>query len=151
RPGSGHARHKQHQSERKGFHDFLSRPAGDSTEKKCAEDRSRGARGRPYDRSIVTIYSTTRSVSPRWTRVVVLGLAIAAPAPAGAQSSLAGDPIRISPAPGRVIIDGDLGDEGWRGATRIDKWYETNPGDNVEPPVKNVGYLTYDDRFFYAA
>jgi hypothetical protein len=80
----------------------------------------------------------------------VLGLAIGAPAHAAAQSSLAGDPIRIAPAPGRVIVDGDLSDEGWRGATRIDKWYETNPGDNVEPPVRNVGYLTYDDRFLYA-
>ena len=36
-------------------------------------------------------------------------------------------------------------------ATRVEKWYETNPGDNTEPKVKNVGYLTYDDRFFYAA
>ena len=25
-----------------------------------------------------------------------------------------------------------------------------NPGDNVEPQIRNVGYLTYDDRFFYA-
>src|SRR5205823_2364839 len=36
-------------------------------------------------------------------------------------------------------------------ATKIDKWYETQPGDNTEPKVKNVGYLTYDDRFLYAA
>ena len=36
-------------------------------------------------------------------------------------------------------------------ATRIDKWFEVNPGDNVEPKVKNVGYLTYDEQFFYAA
>ncbi len=69
---------------------------------------------------------------------------------AAAQSSLAGDQIRISRAPGRLTIDGDLTDEGWRGATRIEKWYETRPGDNVEPPVRNVGYLTYDDRFLYA-
>jgi hypothetical protein len=24
------------------------------------------------------------------------------------------------------------------------------PGDNVEPKVRNVGYLTYDEHFFYA-
>jgi hypothetical protein len=89
-------------------------------------------------------------VLQRLTGVVVLAVAIGTPARAVAQSSLAGDPIRISPAAGGLIIDGDLGDEGWRGATRIDKWYETQPGDNVEPPVKNVGYLTYDDRFLYA-
>ncbi len=59
--------------------------------------------------------------------------------------------IHITRANGTITIDGDLSDEGWRTATRIEKWYEVNPGDNVEPKVKNVGYLTYDDRFFYAA
>src|SRR5712691_5640829 len=83
-------------------------------------------------------------------RALALGVAIGVPAHGAAQSSLAGEPIRISHATGGFTIDGDLSDEGWRGATRIDKWYEVQPGDNVEPPVKNVGYLTYDDRFFYA-
>jgi len=83
-------------------------------------------------------------------RALALGVAIGVPASAAAQSSLAGEPIRITRATGGFAIDGDLSDEGWRGATRIDKWYEVQPGDNVEPPVKNVGYLTYDDRFFYA-
>ena len=70
---------------------------------------------------------------------------------AEAQSALAGAPIHIERATGHITIDGDLSDEAWRHATRIDKWYETQPGDNTEPKVKNVGYLTYDDRFFYAA
>jgi hypothetical protein len=69
---------------------------------------------------------------------------------AEAQSALSGEPIHVSRAVGSIAIDGDLSDEGWRGATRVEKWYETNPGDNVEPAVHNVGYLTYDDRFFYA-
>src|SRR5262245_30361870 len=85
-----------------------------------------------------------------WTRALVLGIAVALPAYARAQSSLAGDPIRITRAAGTFTIDGELTDEGWRNATRIDKWYETQPGDNIEPPVRNVGYLTYDDRFLYA-
>jgi hypothetical protein len=60
--------------------------------------------------------------------------------PAEAQSALSGEPIHISrAAPGGIVIDGDLSDEGWRNATRIDKWYEVNPGDNVEPPVHKVG------------
>jgi hypothetical protein len=46
-------------------------------------------------------------------------------------------------------VDGDLSDEAWRTATRIDTWYETMPGDNNDPPVKSVGYLIYDDRIFY--
>jgi len=68
-----------------------------------------------------------------------------------AQSVLAGEAIHITRAAGPITIDGDLSDEGWRNATRVDKWYEINPGDNTEPAAKNVGYLTYDDRFFYAA
>ena len=88
--------------------------------------------------------------SHRVCALAALLLAALAAAPAAAQSSLAGDPIRMSRAAGGITVDGDLGDEGWRGATRIDRWYETNPGDNTEPPVRNVGYLTYDDRFFYA-
>ena len=59
-------------------------------------------------------------------------------------------PIEIHRAAGPISIDGDLSDEGWKGAARVDTWYETNPGDNTPPKVKNVGYLTYDDKFFYA-
>jgi hypothetical protein len=68
-----------------------------------------------------------------------------------AQATFAGDTIHITKATGRITIDGDLSDEAWQHATRIDKWYETQPGDNTEPKVKNVGYLTFDDRFLYAA
>jgi uncharacterized protein DUF5916 len=88
-------------------------------------------------------------------RLLVVWLFLCVDAPMGsssaaAQSSLAGETIRISHAAGSIAIDGDLSDEGWRGATRVDKWYEVNPGDNTEPKVRNVGYLTYDDRFLYA-
>ena len=58
--------------------------------------------------------------------------------------------IHISRATDAIRIDGDLSDPGWKSATRVDQWWETNPGDNVEPKAKSVGYLTYDDRFLYA-
>ncbi|MEO8505979.1 MAG: DUF5916 domain-containing protein, partial [Acidobacteriota bacterium] len=51
---------------------------------------------------------------------------------------------------GAIVLDGDLTDPGWQGATPITTWYETNVGDNVEPQVKNLAYLVYDDHFFYA-
>src|SRR5581483_18730 len=68
-----------------------------------------------------------------------------------AQTALSGEPIRISRAQGPITIDGQLNDEGWRNATHVDKWYETNPGDNIEPSVRSVGWLAYDDHYFYAA
>ena len=59
--------------------------------------------------------------------------------------------IHVSRATGPIEVDGRLGDPGWNGATRVDTFYETKPGDNVEPKVKTVAWLTYDDRFFYVA
>jgi hypothetical protein len=72
-------------------------------------------------------------------------------AAASGQSSLAGTTYHMTRAAGPIRIDGDLSDEAWRTATKIDTWYEVQPGDNGVPPVKSVGYLTYDDRFLYAA
>src|SRR5687767_5913869 len=48
-----------------------------------------------------------------------------------------------------VTIDGDLSDAAWQNATKFETWYETNPGDNIEPKQKTVGYVMYDSKFFY--
>jgi len=76
--------------------------------------------------------------------VLVLLLAVLhlSAAPSAARTSL----VRTD-AP--ITIDGDLSDPGWQKATKFETWYETNPGDNVEPKVKTVGYVTYDSRFLY--
>jgi len=58
-------------------------------------------------------------------------------------------PIEIRPAAGRIEVDGDLGDPGWQGAARIERFWEANPGDNVEPPARTTAFLTYDDRYLY--
>jgi hypothetical protein len=87
----------------------------------------------------------------RWRVVVGLVSSLLSSHAGAAQSSLSGETIHIARAVGRITIDGDLSDEAWQHATRTEKWYETQPGDNVEPKVKNVGYLAYDDRFLYAA
>ena len=71
--------------------------------------------------------------------------------PRGTVVAVGRDDPHFASATGPITVDGDLSDEGWRGATRIDRWYETQPGDNTEPKVKNVGYLTFDDHFLYAA
>jgi Domain of unknown function (DUF5916) len=81
---------------------------------------------------------------------IAFALVLISSVAADAQTSLSGEQLHVARAPGRIDIDGALGDEGWQGASRIDKWYETRPGDNVEPKVRSVGYLAYDDRYFYA-
>ncbi len=73
--------------------------------------------------------------------------------PAAAGSAAGEEPpeIRILRAAGSIVVDGDLSDPGWQRATRVDTFYETNPGDNVPPKARTVAHLAYDDRFFYAA
>src|SRR5262245_43068753 len=61
------------------------------------------------------------------------------------------DTLTIRRITGPINVDGDLSDEGWKSAAKIETWYETNPGDNVPPKVKTVAWLGYDDKFFYAA
>jgi len=58
-------------------------------------------------------------------------------------------PLTITRAAGPITIDGKLDDPGWRGAAKIDRFYEINPGNNSEPKVKTIAYITYDDRYFY--
>ena len=88
--------------------------------------------------------------SPRLPALIALWT-IGTTAVAHAQSSLSGAAFHITRATGAIRIDGDLSDDAWRTATRIEKFYEITPGDNIEPPAKSVGYLTYDDRFLYVA
>ena len=60
-----------------------------------------------------------------------------------------GPPLTIRRAPGDIALDGDLSDAGWQGADSIKTWFETRVGDNVEPQVRNLAFLTYDDRYLY--
>jgi len=79
------------------------------------------------------------------------GTLLLAPAAAYSADPKPGPQLTIQRAAGPITVDGDLSDPGWKGVTPITTWYETNVGDNVEPQVKNVAYLTYDDKYFYAA
>jgi hypothetical protein len=93
----------------------------------------------------------------RFDKPVVIGALLAGSAAlapghdVAAQMALSGEPIRIVRLARPVTVDGRLEEGEWSGASRIDTWYETNPGDNTVPAVRNVGYIGYDDRFFYAA
>jgi hypothetical protein len=64
---------------------------------------------------------------------------------------IAAQPASIAPASGPIQIDGVINDSEWAGATKYETWYETNPGDNIAPAVKTVGWVTYDSRFLYFA
>src|SRR5262245_24811752 len=79
-------------------------------------------------------------------RATLAALALALPLSAADEP-----PLTITKTTAPITVDGDLSDAGWKDALRFDTWYETNPGDSIEPKVKTVGWITYDDHFFYAA
>src|SRR5215813_10168341 len=66
-----------------------------------------------------------------------------------AQTQEVQPPIEIRHASSKIVIDGDLSEAAWKDATRVDKFWETLPGDNVQPRIKTVGYLAYDDNSLY--
>lgn len=82
------------------------------------------------------------------TAAVLACLALALPA----RAALTSEPGHaIARTSGPIQVDGRLDEPAWQQALRLEAWYETNPGDNTPPPVKNVGWLTYDDQAVYAA
>jgi len=87
----------------------------------------------------------------RWRLVFGMLLALAAPLAAeqtqGAPAI--GPPLPVPRAAGKITIDGKLDDPAWQQAAVLDTFYEVYPGDNTEPKVKTVVYLTYDEHDFY--
>ncbi len=88
----------------------------------------------------------------RTLRVILSCVAVVFPAlPSAADLAVDGEsPIAVRRAQAAIDVDGDLSYPGWRGASEVRTWFETNPGDNLEPKVENVAYLAYDERFLYA-
>ncbi|HEU5170411.1 MAG TPA: DUF5916 domain-containing protein [Gemmatimonadales bacterium] len=95
-------------------------------------------------------------------RLARLGLfacgALAAAAPAGAQTAPRGRrelpppaSYRVLPAAEPIAVDGRLDEAAWRAATRIPLEYEWFPGDNVRPPVATDCWMTHDAGNLYVA
>src|SRR5881396_3812838 len=66
-------------------------------------------------------------------------------------STVHGAELTIKKLDTAIVIDGDLADSGWKNALRIDDFVEYAKGDNTAPPVRTSAWLTYDDRYVYAA
>src|SRR5262249_7518792 len=60
-------------------------------------------------------------------------------------------PLTLPRTSGPIAIDGDLSDEGWKGAAVIDTFFETVFGDNRAPTVTTQAWGAYDHRYFYLA
>jgi len=58
---------------------------------------------------------------------------------------------RVAPATEPVRIDGVLDEAVWKTAQPMEFDAETNPGDNIVPPARTVGYMTFDQKNLYVA
>ena len=96
-----------------------------------------------------------RRLIPGVVAALSIGLAVAqdppAPSPTPAPPAAKPYPVTIARATGPIVVDGDISDPAWKDAAPLEKWWETNPGDNVEPKVRNVGRVAYDDKYLYVA
>jgi len=59
--------------------------------------------------------------------------------------------LEVSPASGKIEVDGQLSDAGWRGAAVADNFAEHQPGDQTKPPVNTEALVTYDNDNLYVA
>lgn len=59
--------------------------------------------------------------------------------------------LEISRAGGPIEVDGEIEDVGWRGAARVNKFFEHNPGDQTKPEVDTEVWIAYDDNNLYVA
>ncbi|MDX2437812.1 MAG: DUF5916 domain-containing protein [Acidobacteriota bacterium] len=68
-----------------------------------------------------------------------------------AQTGKIGDPYQVPRATSEVMIDGVVEDEEWSEALRLELRYEVSPGENTEPPVRTVVFMTYDEHHVLVA
>ncbi|HER43371.1 MAG TPA: hypothetical protein ENO08_02800, partial [Candidatus Eisenbacteria bacterium] len=83
-------------------------------------------------------------------------IAIAAPPASASDADSAYAPVYhpkldIPRTAGPIEIDGGIDDVGWRGAARIDRFFEHNPGDETKPEVETEVWVAYDDAYLYVA
>ncbi len=60
-------------------------------------------------------------------------------------------PLTVRRAAGPIRLDGDLSDPGWQGAAVLDRFWETQPGDNIAPRAATTVQVAYDESHLYVA
>ncbi len=61
------------------------------------------------------------------------------------------NPVNVPFVAAPPVIDGKLDDEIWKTAAVFKDFYQTSPGDNIEPSKPTEAYLAYDEKNLYIA
>ncbi|HXI14153.1 MAG TPA: DUF5916 domain-containing protein [Thermoanaerobaculia bacterium] len=83
--------------------------------------------------------------------LIVLGLSVPASAQEQQKVPIKAKDYRIEATTEPVKIDGVLNEAAWTRAQPMEFDAETFPGDNVAPPARTVGFMTYDQKNLYVA
>jgi hypothetical protein len=59
--------------------------------------------------------------------------------------------LHVAPAPGKIVIDGELDDAGWENAAVATGFSEFQPREGVPAPVPIEAWVTYDQTHLYVA
>ena len=59
--------------------------------------------------------------------------------------------LTVEKTTGSIVIDGELDDAGWVGASQAINFTQTEPVDMVKPRSNTIAYITYDDDNLYIA
>ena len=54
-------------------------------------------------------------------------------------------PHAVPKATSEIAIDGVIDEQAWHDALTLELNYEVRPGENTEPPVRTVVFITYDE------
>jgi hypothetical protein len=65
---------------------------------------------------------------------------------AGAQAVRPKDPYPVPRATAEITVDGVIEEKAWDDALMLELRYEVSPGENTEPPVRTVVFISYDER-----
>ena len=60
-------------------------------------------------------------------------------------------PHTVPRATSGVTIDGVIEEQAWQDALTLELKYEIRPGENAEPPVRTLVFITYDERYVLVA
>ncbi len=78
--------------------------------------------------------------------VLLLTVLLTATSVAFAQDSIESKkPHTVPKATSEVTIDGVIDEQAWVDALTLELNYEVQPGENIEPPVRTVVFITYDE------
>lgn len=102
-----------------------------------------------YVRFLFALKSTKmRPLVPRW-RLVIITFMLMAIEKAIGQGSLTDRSITVHKSASKIVIDGELNEEGWQGATIADSFINKWPTDMGKAKLQTEIKILYDGQFIY--